>query len=272
MESTVRWLVFAEPEYNAAISTEVAMAMLRPVMLSVLLLAIAAAPALGQTEPRFVTKPVAASKQAGKPAKAKAKNKIKAKTTAKPAVAAPAPAPAVKPLPKPAVTDAELATRLHEMVRAKGVYLQSGIGGDFCRRLGSRPIGNCEVYRAEFSDGGKVAVVFYSNNDARKNALHLFITSYLEDGYVDDYRLGLEGKLERAVRRHGEASSRVDVREAAAGFRRAMDFLRSKQDQLAALPDAKIVDDGSCQEGKVKRVPGDPKDAVCLDRSAIRNQ
>jgi len=250
--------------------------MVRPALLSVLLLAIAAAPALAQTEPGSMKKPVAASKQAGKPAKAKAKTKTKtktkAKTTAKPAVAAPTPAPAAKPLPKPAVTDAELATRLHEMVRAKGVYVQGGIGGDFCRRLGSRPIGNCEVYRAEFSDGGKVAVVFYSNNDARKNALHLFITSYLEDGYVDDYRLGLEGKLERAVRRHGEASSRVDVREAAAGFRRAMDFLRSKQDQLAALPDAKIVDDGSCQEGKVKRVPGDPKDAVCLDRSAIRNQ
>ena len=246
------------------------MAMLRPVMLSVLLLAIAAAPALGQTEPRFVKKPVAASKQTGKPGKAaKTKTTTKSKTSAKPAaVPTPAPAPA-KPLPKPAVTDAELATRLHEMVRAKGVYVQNGIGGDFCRRLGSRPIGNCEVYRAEFSDGGKVAVVFYSNNDARKNALHLFITSHLDEGYVDDYRLGLEGKLERAVRRHGEASSRVDVREAAPGFKRAMDFLRGKQDQLAALPDAKIVDDGSCPQGKVKRVPGDPKDAVCLDRGRL---
>jgi hypothetical protein len=249
------------------------MAMLRPVMLSVLLLAIAAAPALGQ-EPRFVKKPVAASKQAGKPGKAaKTKAKTTSKTTAKTAPApTPAPAPAAKPLPKPAVTDAELATRLHEMVRAKGVYLLSGVGGDFCRRLGSRPIGNCEVYRAEFSDGGKVAVVFYSNNDARKNALHLFITSHLEQGYVDDYRLGLDGKLERAVRRHGEASSRVDVREAAPGFKRAMDFLRGKQDQLAALSDAKIVDDGSCPQGKVKRVPGDPKDAVCLDRARLEAQ
>jgi hypothetical protein len=243
------------------------MAMLRPAMLSVLLLAIAIAPAFGQTEPRFVKKPVAASKQAGKPGKAA---KTKTKTTAKPApVPTPAPAPAAKPLPKPAVTDAELATRLHEMVRAKGVYVQNGIGGDFCRRLGSRPIGNCEVYRADFSDGGQVAVVFYSNNDARKNALHLFITSHLEQGHVDDYRLGLDGKLERAVRRHGEATSRVDVREAAPGFKRAMDFLRAKQDQLAALPDAKIVDDGSCPEGKVKRVPGDPKDAVCLDRARL---
>jgi hypothetical protein len=243
------------------------MAMLRPVMLSVLLLAIAAAPGLGQTEPRSANKPVAAAKQAGKPVKAK--TKTKAKTTAKPAVPAPAPAPAAKPLPKPAVTDPELAARLHEMVRAKGVYVQGGIGGDFCRRLGSRPIGNCEVYRAEFSDGGKVAVVFYSNNDARKNALHLFITSHLEDGYVDDYRLGLEGKLERAVRRHGEASSRVDVREAAPGFKKAMDFLRAQQNQLAALPDAKIVDDGSCPQGKVKRVPADAKDAVCLDRARL---
>ena len=52
------------------------MAMLRPAMLSVLLLAIAIAPAFGQTEPRFVKKPVAASKQAGKPGKA-AKTKTK---------------------------------------------------------------------------------------------------------------------------------------------------------------------------------------------------
>ena len=58
------------------------MAMLRPAMLSVLLLAIAIAPAFGQTEPRFVKKPVAASKQAGKPGKAaKTKTKITAKTT-----------------------------------------------------------------------------------------------------------------------------------------------------------------------------------------------
>jgi hypothetical protein len=155
------------------------------------------------------------------------------------------------------------------MVRAKGIYVQRGVGGDFCRRLGSRPIGNCEVYQAEFTDGGKVMAVFYSNNDARKNALHLFITSYLEPSYVDDYRLGLDGKLERAVRRRGEATSRVAVVDAMPGFRRAMDFLREKQDQITDVPDAKIVDDGSCPDGKVKRVPADAKEAVCMDRARI---
>jgi hypothetical protein len=244
--------------------------MLRPALLSVVLLAVAAAPAFAQ-EPRFVKKLPAASKQTGKPG-GKSSAKTPTKSAAKPAPApAPIPAPAAvaKPPSKPAVTDAELAVRLHELVRAKGVYVASGVGGDFCRRLGSRPIGNCEVYRAEFSDAGKVTVVFYSNNDARKNALHLFITSYLDPGRIDDFRLGLDGKLERAVRRHGDASSRVDVREAAPDFKRAMDFLRQKQDQLAALPDAKVLDDGSCPAGKVKRVPGDPKDAVCLDRARL---
>ncbi|MGH6738548.1 MAG: hypothetical protein ACREDY_05860, partial [Bradyrhizobium sp.] len=87
--------------------------------------------------------------------------------------------------PKRIQSDAELITRLHELVRAKGEYVQRGVGGDYCRRLGSRPIGNCEVFRAEFAEGGKVMAVFYSNNDARKNALHLFITSYLEPSYID---------------------------------------------------------------------------------------
>lgn len=223
------------------------MPLLRPAVLCGLLLAIALAPVL-----------------------AHAKAKPKAKPKPKPAAAQTA-KPVEKPAPPPklAKTDAELATRLHELVRAKGVYVQDGVGRDFCIRLGSRPIGNCEVFRAEFSDGGKVMAMFFSNNDARKNALHLFITSYLEPSYVDDYRLGLDGKLERAVRHHGEATSRVDVRDAAPDFKRAMDFLRGKQEDLAALPDAKLVDDGSCPEGKVKRVPGDPKDAVCLDRARM---
>jgi hypothetical protein len=168
-------------------------------------------------------------------------------------------------------SDAELIARLHEMTRAKGIYALR-LGPDFCRRLGSRPMGLCEAFQAEFSDGGKVKAAFYSLNDKRKNALHLFITSYLEPSYVDDYRVGLDGKLERAVRRRGEASSRVSVIDATPGFKRAMEFLHGKQEQLAELPDAKLVDDGSCPQGKVKRVPRDPKLAVCLDRARLDAQ
>ena len=168
-------------------------------------------------------------------------------------------------------TDAELIARLHEMTRAKGIYALR-LGPDFCRRLGSRPFGLCEAFQAEFSDGGKIKAAFYSLNDKRKNALHLFITSYLEPSYVDDYRVGLDGKLERAVRRRGEASSRVSVIDATPGFKHAMEFLHAKQEQLAELPDATLVDDGSCPQGKVKRVPRDPKLAVCLDRARLESQ
>jgi len=223
--------------------------MLRPVLLSAVLLALAVAPALGQAKKK--PKPVA------KPAPA--------------AAVAPAPKPAAKPAPVRRLTDSELITRLHELVRAKGEYVQSGIGGDYCRRLGSRPIGNCEVFRAEFTDNGKVMAAFYSNNDARKNALHLFITSHFDEpNYTDDYRVGLDGKLERAVRRRGEAASHLPVIDAGDGFKRVMDFLRGKlEEQLAALPDAKLVDDGSCPQGKIKRVPGDAKEGVCLDRARL---
>jgi hypothetical protein len=169
---------------------------------------------------------------------------------------------------KPAQSDPELMARLHELSRAKGVYALS-LGPDFCRRLGSRPYGLCEAFTAEFTNGDKVKAVFYSTNDKRKNALHLFITSYLEPSYVDDYRVGLDGKLERGVRRRGEASARVSVLDAAPGFKRVMEFLHEKQGQLAELPDAKLVDDGSCPKGKVKRVPGDAKLAVCVDRARL---
>ena len=165
-------------------------------------------------------------------------------------------------------TDADLIARLHDLTRAKGVYALR-LGPDFCRRLGSRPYGLCEAFEAEFNDGGKVKAVFYSTNDKRKNALHLFITSYLEPSYVDDYRVGLDGKLERAVRRRGEASSRLSVIDAADGFKRVMEFLREQQEQLAQLPDARIADDGSCPKGKVKRVPSDAKLAVCIDRTRL---
>jgi hypothetical protein len=168
-------------------------------------------------------------------------------------------------------TDAELVARLHELTRAKGYYALR-LGPDFCRRLGSRPYGDCEAFAAEFSDRGKVKALFYSLNDKRKNVLHLFITSRLEPSYVDDYRVGLDGKLERAVRRRGEASSRLSVIEASDGFKRAMDFLRAKQEQLAELPDARVLDDGSCPKGKVKRMPGDPKLAVCVDRSRLEGR
>jgi hypothetical protein len=218
--------------------------MLRPALLSALVLMLAVAPALGLAKKK---------KPAPKPA---------------PVAVAPVAKPAPK-LPVRRLNDSELITRLHELVRAKGIYVQRGVGGDFCRRLGSRPIGNCEVFRAEFAEDGKVMAVFYSNNDARKNALHLFITSYFEPSYIDDYRVGLDGKLERAVRRRGEAASHLSVIDAAAGFRRVMDFLRGKVEELANLPDAKLVDDGSCPAGKIKRVPGDEKQAVCLDRARL---
>lgn len=218
--------------------------------LCVFMLALALAPALAQTKPKAKPKPAPAA-------------------VAKPAPAPEKPTVAVKPAPTRKLTDAELATKLHELVRAKGVYVQQGVGGDFCRRLGSRPIGNCEVFRAEFADGDKVKAAFYSNNDARKNALHLFITSYLESSYIDDYRLGLDGKLERAVRHRGEATSRVSVIDAMPGFEKVMDFLREKLSELADLPDAKVVDDGSCPQGKVKRVPRNESEAVCLDRARL---
>jgi hypothetical protein len=166
-------------------------------------------------------------------------------------------------------SDADLVARLHELTRAKGYYALR-LGPDFCRRLGSRPYGYCEAFTAEFSDGGKVKAMFYSLNDKRKNVLHLFITSWLEPSYVDDYRVGLDGKLERAVRRRGEASSRLSVIDASDGFKRVMEFLHAKQEQLAELPDARIVDDGSCPKGKVKHVPSDPKLAACVDRARLK--
>jgi hypothetical protein len=168
---------------------------------------------------------------------------------------------------KPAQTDQELVTRLHELTRAKGIYVQN-LGADFCRRLGARPIGNCEAYKAEFPNNGRPLAIFYSLNEGRKGQVRLFITSNLEQGYVDDYRVGPDGKLERAARRRGDATSHLSVLDGADGFKRAMDYLRERQDDLAGLPDARLVEDGSCPEGKIKRVPSDPQQAVCLDRDA----
>jgi hypothetical protein len=229
--------------------------MLRSVAVSTLAVLIAVAPAFGQTKPKAKAKP--------KPAAAK---------TVEPPKPEPAPPPKTVTSAKPSrpLNDAELATRLHELVRAKGVYVLKGVGRDFCIRLGSRPIGNCEVFRAAFYDNdGKLAAVFYSNNDARKNALHLFITTYLEKGYIDDYRTGLDGKLERTVRHYGDATSRVDVVNALPGFNRAMDFLRGKWQELETVPDAKLVDDESCGAGKVKRTPAAESEAVCIDRKRL---
>jgi hypothetical protein len=171
----------------------------------------------------------------------------------------------------PASTDAELMQRLHELTRAKGVYALA-LGPDFCRRLGSRPYGNCEAFKADFAEGGAVKAEFFSLNDKRKNALHLFITSHLHPDYVDDYRVGLDGKLERAVRRRGEASSHLAVVDAMPGFERVMKFLHEKQDQLAGLPDATVIDDRSCAQGQVRRVPNDPTLAVCVDRARLKSR
>ena len=175
---------------------------------------------------------------------------------------APAPGQVQK---KPAQTDHDLVTRLHELTRAKGIYVERGLGPDFCRRLGARPIGNCEAFRAEFPNNGQPLAVFYSLNEGRKGQVRVFITSNLEQGYVDDYRVGLDGKLERGVRRRGEAASHLSVLEGAAGFKRVMDYLRERQEDLARLPDARLVDDGSCPQGKIKRVPSDPQQSACLD-------
>ena len=114
--------------------------------------------------------------------------------------------------------------------------------------------------------------MFYSNNDARKNALHLFITSYLEPSYVDDFRVGLDGKLERAVRRRGEATSRVGHQDASAGFQ-AGDGLScaSKQDQLgrrARTPRSSTT--APARRARSSACPRDPKQAVCLDRERLQ--
>lgn len=167
---------------------------------------------------------------------------------------------------KPPQSDQELITRLNDLTRAKGIYDQRGIGADFCRRLGARPIGNCEVYKAEFPNNGRPLVVFYSLHEGRKGQLKLFITNNMEQGYVDDYRVGLDGKLERGVRRRGEAASHLSVLEGAEGFKRVIDYLRERQEDLAGLPDARLVEDTSCPEGRIKRIPSDAQQAACIER------
>jgi hypothetical protein len=171
----------------------------------------------------------------------------------------------------PRQTDQQLIVTLHEQTRAKGEYVKRGIGFDFCRRLGVRPIGNCEVFRVYFSAAGRPAAVFYSLDDGRNGVVRIFLTSFLEPNYVDDFRVDLDGRLVRAVRRRGDISSRLSVVDATPGFRRLMEFLRAQQDQLAALPDATLVDDGSCPQGQIKRVPRDPRQTVCLDRVRLRH-
>lgn len=167
-------------------------------------------------------------------------------------------------------SDQQLIVTLHELARAKGEYVKRGIGFDFCRRLGVRPIGNCEVFRMPFAADGRPAAVFYSLDDGRTGVVRIFLTSLLEQNYVDDFRVDLEGRLERAVRRRGDISSRLSVIEATPGFKRVMEFLRAQQDQVAGLPDAALIDDGSCPKGQIKRVPRDARQAICLDRARLR--
>jgi hypothetical protein len=100
----------------------------------------------------------------------------------------------------------------------------------------------------------------------------VFITSYLEKDYVEDFRVDVEGRLERVVRRRGETTSRASVREAMAEFQRVVAFLRSHQDDFDGWSDARIVDDGSCPKGKVRRIPHNPKNALCIDRKRLKPQ
>jgi hypothetical protein len=169
----------------------------------------------------------------------------------------------------PRLTDLQLVVKLHELARAKGDY-DKRLGPGFCRRLGVRPIGLCEAFVVQFAEGDRPAATFYSLDDGRNGMVRIFITSNLEPSYVDDYRVDAEGRLERAVRRRGETSSHLAVKDAGQGFHRVMDFLRAKPDELADWPDATIVDDGSCPKGQVKRVPRQPSHAVCLDRKRLK--
>jgi hypothetical protein len=173
-------------------------------------------------------------------------------------------APALGQAQRKPQTDEELIAKLNELTRSKGDYIKRGIGPDFCRRLAVRPIGNCEVYRVTFTDSGRPAAVFYSLNDGKSGVSRTFITSLLDLNYADDYRVDIEGRLDRAVRRHGDASSHMSVKDAGPGFKRVMAYLRTKQDELASSPDATLTDDGSCPKGQVKRTARDPSLAACV--------
>jgi hypothetical protein len=177
-----------------------------------------------------------------------------------------------QPQSKRPQTDEELIAKLNELTRSKGDYIKRGIGPDFCRRLAVRPIGNCEAYRVTFTDNGRPAAVFYSLNDGKNGMLRTFITNLLDPNYADDYRVDIEGQLDRAVRRHGDASSHMSVKDAGPGFKRVVTFLRGKQDVLAGWPDATFSDDGSCPKGQVKRTARDPSLATCvkIDSSKAR--
>jgi hypothetical protein len=169
----------------------------------------------------------------------------------------------------PPLTDLQLIAKLHELTRAKGDYAKR-LGPGFCRRLGVRPIGFCEAFEVQFAEGGQPAATFYSLDDGRNGMVRIFITSYLDPNYAEDYRVDAEGRLERAVRRRGQTSSHLAVKDVGPGFKRVMDFLRNKPDELADWPDATIVDDGSCPKGQVKRVPRQASHAVCIDRKRLR--
>lgn len=161
-------------------------------------------------------------------------------------------------------SDEELIAKLNELARSKADYIKRGIGPDFCRRLGVRPVGHCEAYRVQFTDNGRPAAVFYSLNDGKSGLLRTFVTNLLDPNYADDYRVDVEGRLDRAVRRRGDASSHMSVKDAGPGFKRVMTFLRTKQDELAGWPDATLTDDGSCPTGQLKRTARDPSLAACV--------
>ena len=170
----------------------------------------------------------------------------------------------------PPWTDQQLVDRLHALARAKGDYVKR-LGPEFCRRLGVRPVGFCEAFQVTFDEGGKPAATFYSLDDGRNGMVRIFITSHLNPDYVEDYRVDAEARLERAVRRRGTTSSHVSIKDVVPGFRQVMDFLRTRADEPAEWPDARVVDDGSCPKGQVRRISRDAQHAVCVDRKRLRS-
>ena len=47
------------------------------------------------------------------------------------------------------------------------------------------------------------------------------------------------------------------------------EYLRGHAQSLEQVADAKLVDDGSCGDGKIKRVPSEEDQAVCIDRKRL---
>jgi hypothetical protein len=161
-------------------------------------------------------------------------------------------------------SDRQLVVRLNDLTRRKGNYFQRGLGVDFCRNLGLKPFGNCAVYQSGFPDGR--SSLFHTYDEPGTGKVRIIIISFFNSDYAEDYLVGLDGSLQRAVRRKDKISTPLSRQDAAPGFRRAIEYWRSKQEELSGWPDAKLIDDGTCPNQRIKRIPKDPSDAVCVDR------